>query len=176
MINCVQTVPCSVQCTRQRASSMTYLGCGTGEEYSGVRQAWAVTELFRGNQTHKMIASNPGGLRDRARSAAAARRYVYGSRVRTDAREWRVGTTRLRLQPPSGPRRADGRRHTPHAPPAAPACEPACGVCTLKRPAQACADQHAPRRSRSQGIETCSAQSLDSSPRRPRMRLSHLCR
>lgn len=78
MINCVQTVPCSVQCTRQRASSMTYLGCGTGEEYSGVRQAWAVTELFRGNQTHKMIASDPGGLRDRARSAAAARRYVYG--------------------------------------------------------------------------------------------------
>ena len=170
MINCVQTVPCSVQCTRQRASSMTYLGCGTGEEYSGVRQAWAVTELFRGNQTHKMIASDPGGLRDRARSAAAARPVT--SEVRTDAREWRVGTTRLRLQPPSGPRRADGRRHTPHASPAAPAC----GVCTLKRPAQACADQHAPRRSRSQGIETCSAQSLDSSPRRPRMRLSHLCR
>ena len=61
-------------------------------------------------------------------------------------------------------RRADGRRHTPHAPTVAPAC----GVCTLKQPAQACADQHAPHRSRSQGIETCSEQSLHSSPRRPR--------
>ena len=61
-------------------------------------------------------------------------------------------------------RRADGRRHTPHAPSVAPAC----GVCTLKQPAQACADQHAPHRSRSQGIETCSEQSLHSSPRRPR--------
>lgn len=64
---------------------MTYLGCGTGEEYSGVRQAWAVTELFRGNQTHKMIASDPGGLRDRARSAAAARRYVVGADPQTRA-------------------------------------------------------------------------------------------
>lgn len=169
MINSVQTVYCSVQCTRQRTVSVAiswvrWSGRNTPRCASGMGSYRA---LWRKLDSQNDRARPRRTTRQGAQCGSRSGRTVDDRRASRDA-----GTTRLRLRPPSGQRRADGRRHTPHAPPAAPAC----GVCTLKRPAQACADQHAPRRSRSQGIETCSAQSLHSSPRRPRPRRSHLCR
>ena len=169
---------CSVQCTAHRERER-YLGWyGTAQEYSGVRQAWPRQRLQSDCYTYSRerlwCLEDPRRLQNDA-APDPDHRTSTGERAQPRSEHRRA---RARPAHPASPirdcsrtvlwhkatRRADGRRHTPHAPTVAPAC----GVCTLKQPAQACADQHAPHRSRSQGIETCSEQSLHSSPRRPR--------
>ena len=173
---------CSVQCTahRERERYLGWYGTAQPQEYSGVgcavRQAWRA----RGRATVTLTALSVFGVwRTLDAYKMMPRQTQTTGRAQASAQP-RSEHRRARARPahPASPirdcsrtvlwheatRRADGRRHTPHAPTVAPAC----GVCTLKQPAQACADQHAPHRSRSQGIETCSEQSLHSSPRRPR--------
>ena len=172
---------CSVQCTAHRERERYlgwYYGTAQPQEYSGVRQAWPrqrQSDCYTYSRERLWCLEDPRRLQndaapdpDQCGRAQASAQPRSEHRRASPAGTPRVSDSRLHgsrtILWHEATRRADGRRHTPHAPTVAPAC----GVCTLKQPAQACADQHAPHRSRSQGIETCSEQSLHSSPRRPR--------